>query len=327
MRYRIAPALAAAALFAAGCGYIGGPLPPLANVPAPVRDLAAVQRGARILVSFTVPSHTTEGLAIRRALELDLRIGAAAEPFHAEEWAAQATQVPPAPVVQGIARYEIPAAQWTGKEAAIGVRVIGANGKQAGWSNYALVPVVPPPDKPVDLKAENTAAGIHLAWHARGDRFRVLRRTGSESFTPVATVPRTEWTDGAAQFGAHYSYQVQTIVNLGNTKEAESDASDPVTFTPLDEFPPAPPTGLRATAAPNSIELAWDQNSEPDLAGYRIYRSAADGPFEKIAIVNEIPSYSDQHVEHGKTYRYALTAVDKSGNESARSVAAETAFP
>ena len=32
-----------------------------------------------------------------------------------------------------------------------------------------------------------------------------------------------------------------------------------------------------------------------------------------------IPSYSDHQVEHGKTYRYAVSAIDKSGNESARS--------
>lgn len=327
MRYRIAPALAAAALFAIGCGYIGGPLPPLANVPTSVKDLAAVERGSRILVSFTVPSLTTEGLAIRRAVKLDLRIGTAAEKFRAEEWAAQATKEPAAPVAGGIAHYEIPVTEWVGKEAVIGVRVIGANGKDAGWSNYAVVPVVPPPEKPADIEPVNTAAGVHLAWKARGDRFRILRRTGGESFTPVATVVQPEWTDGAAQFGITYSYEIQTIVYVGNNKEAESDFSDPVPFTPKDEFPPGAPTGLRATAAPNSIELAWDQNSEPDLAGYRIYRSAGDGPLARIATVNEIPSYSDHNVEHGKTYRYAIAAVGKSGNESAQSAAVAAAFP
>ena len=42
---RLLPALiAAAALLTTGCGYTGDPLPPLANIPARVLDLAAVQR-------------------------------------------------------------------------------------------------------------------------------------------------------------------------------------------------------------------------------------------------------------------------------------------
>jgi fibronectin type 3 domain-containing protein len=85
---------------------------------------------------------------------------------------------------------------------------------------------------------------------------------------------------------------------------------------------------LRADAAPGSIELVWDRNTEADLAGYRIYRSTGDGPFEKLAELNEIPNYSDRAVEHGKTYHYALTAFDRSTppNESARSARIEATF-
>src|SRR5450432_2444440 len=88
--------LAAAALFTAGCGYIGEPLPPLANVPARVTDLTAVQRGPRILVQFTIPDLTTEGRAIKDAVKLDLRIGSAGVPFDAGKWAAQAKSIPQA---------------------------------------------------------------------------------------------------------------------------------------------------------------------------------------------------------------------------------------
>ena len=71
--------VALAALGAAGCGYIGEPLPPLANVPARVTDLAAMQRGSRIVVSFTVPRLTTEGMPLK-APALELRIGASPTP-------------------------------------------------------------------------------------------------------------------------------------------------------------------------------------------------------------------------------------------------------
>jgi len=323
---RFVPALAAAVL-ASGCGYIGGPMPPLANVPARVADLAAVQRGSRILVNFTVPTLTTERLAIKKPVRLDLRLGPAAEPFDAGQWSAHATPSPEGRIADGIARYEIPAAPWTGKEVVIAVSVIGSNGKESGWSNFAAVPVIAPPQPPSNVKAEATAAGVGLQWSARGDRFRISRRTGTGGLTPVATVPGSEWTDPGTEFGKPYTYVVQAIYELGDHREAESDASTPVTITPIDTFAPAAPIGLRANAAPDSVELAWEQNQEPDVAGYRVYRALAGGAFEKIADVNQIPAYSDHQVEHGKTYRYALTAIDKTGNESSRSEPAEVFYP
>lgn len=54
-------ALLAAAL---GCGKQGPPLPPLRNVPAPVKDLTVVQQGSQILLSFTYPTVTPAGTAL-----------------------------------------------------------------------------------------------------------------------------------------------------------------------------------------------------------------------------------------------------------------------
>jgi hypothetical protein len=53
--------LIAAAL---GCGKQGPPLPPLRNVPAPVKDLTVVQQGSQILLSFTYPTVTPAGTAL-----------------------------------------------------------------------------------------------------------------------------------------------------------------------------------------------------------------------------------------------------------------------
>jgi hypothetical protein len=310
-----------------GCGYTGDPLPPLANIPARVNDVAAIQRGSRIMVQFTVPPRTTEGVAIKTPLKLDLRIGAAQPPFSQEVWAAHATPVPTGPVDNGVARYEIPAAEWTGKEATLAVRVLSARGKTVGWSNFVNLPVVAPPDKPAEVHAEASAEGVHLTWRARGDSFRIYRRTGGERFAPVANVPQPSWTDSGAEFGKHYVYQVQTMVKLPNNTEAESDVSEEVGITPEDRFPPAVPAGLNAATAPNSIELSWEGDTEPDLAGYHVYRATGDGPFERLGEMVTIPSYSDRAVEHGKRYRYAVSAIDKTGNESARAGPVEATLP
>ncbi len=321
---RFLPALAGLALVTTGCGYIGDPMPPLANIPAAVGDLAAVQRSARIVVQFTLPTQTTEGIAIRSPLKVDLRAGAGAgQPFSAEAWAEHAKQIPVGPIEGGHARVEILTKDWTGQEVTLGVRVAGSNGKESAWSNFVNLPVVPPPAAPASLKGEATATGVLLTWKGGPGDFRIFRRAGKEpDFSRVADVDQDHWTDPNSEFGTFYSYVVQRIVKLGSGREAESDLSNAVSFTPVDTFPPAPPAGLRAIPATGSIELSWERNSEPDLAGYRVYRAAPGGTWERLAAV-DLPGFSDRGVEKGKTYRYAVSAVDRSGNESGRS--AETA--
>ena len=88
----------------AACGYIGGPLAPLANVPARILDLAALQRGNTIVAQFTIPTTTTEHITIKEPLNLDLRIGAGVNPFNADRWAEQAKQVPSPKASSSISR-------------------------------------------------------------------------------------------------------------------------------------------------------------------------------------------------------------------------------
>lgn len=213
-----------------------------------------------------------------------------------------------------------------GKEIIFGVRIVGGNGKQSTWSNFVVVPVLPPPAKPVDVTGTATAGGVRVTWKAPGGEFRVFRKTADGDFTLAATVQKPEYLDPQAEFGKPVSYIVQTIAHH-DAKIAESELSDPVSITPADTFPPSPPAGLHASAAPMSIELTWDRNNEADLAAYRIYRSVANGAFEKLAEVTAVPTFSDRGVEAGKSYRYAVTAVDRAGNESARSAVVEVVLP
>ena len=325
---RFLPALAGLALLTTGCGYIGDPMPPLANVPAAVNDLAAIQRSARLVVQFTLPTMTTEGMAIKSPLKVDLRAAAGAvQPFSAGAWAEQAKALPVGPIEGGHARVEVLTKDWTGQEVTLGVRVAGANGKESAWSNFVNLPVVPPPATPDGLAAAATAGGVRLTWQGGPGDFRIFRRAGKEpKFAAVADVQEDHWTDPNSQFGTFYSYVVQRIVKLGSDREAESDLSDTVSLTPADTFPPAAPTGLRAISAMGSIELSWERNSEADLAGYRIYRAAPGGAWERLAAV-DLPGFSDHGVERGKTYRYAITAVDHSGNESTRSAEITSTLP
>ncbi len=319
MRSTLALALttpAAALLLATGCGYVGDTLPPLLRIPQRVDDLAAEQRGSVILVQFTVPALTTEGALLREPPTLDLRAGPGPAPWDQEAWAAQAQRLGPGPVEGGRARYQLPAAQWAGQEIVFGVRVIGANGRDAGWSNFATVAVVPPLDAPRELRAESVPAGLRLVWNAKAPLFRIFRRGPDEKvFAPAAEVAETSWVDTAAAPGSTYEYRI-VAVQKTSTGEARSEPSEVLRAVPVDRSPPAAPAGLRAVASTATIELAWERNPEPDLVGYRVYRAASEGEFQPLAETGQNPSYSDQDVQSGKPYRYAVQAIDAGGNES-----------
>ena len=288
--------------------------------------MAALQRGDRIIAHFTVPTMTTEHITIQSSLALDLRIGVWPEHASVETWAAGAKRIENAKMEGGLATYEIPAAEWAGKEVVLAARVAGANHKESAWSNYVILPVVPAPDRPSDVTATSTSAGVRLTWRANGEHFRVLRKAGDEtSYSVVASdVTQHEWTDPHVTPGTPYSYLVQTIVPLANKKEAESELTE-VKITP-EAPPPAAPTGLVAVPATSTIELTWEA-PPGDVAGYRIYRATGNGNFEKIADGNGIPTYSDHAVEHGKSYRYAVAAVNSAGREGPRSEIKEVAMP
>ena len=300
-----------ALILASGCGYVAGPVPPLANIPARVHDLAAIQRGSKILAHFSIPQLTTEGLAIQSPVTFDFRVGEGNNPFDAAVWASHARRMGQPVQQNGFASYEIPCTDWIGKEVILGVRVIGSNGKDVGWSNWDTVQVVAPPDKPANVKAEAVDSGVRLTWQARGAHFRVLRSSANPpAYEVVATLSAPEWLDAHVEFGTPYTYLVQTFEPLANGKEAQSDLSEPVRIAPEAPAPPAP-QGLRAVPTPQSIELSWD--AIPDATAYRVERAEGDGPFAQVAQVQGVPSYSDRAVRRGVAYRYRTIAVGVNG--------------
>ena len=299
---------------------MGEPLPPLLNIPETVEDLAAVQRGSKIIVQFTLPTLTTEKVVIKPPVVWDLRAGErGAGDFQIEDWAARAQPLDNATVENGRVRCEAAAASWIGKDVVLAVRITGARGRPSAWSNPVTLAVIAPPVIPTAVKAEDVPEGVRLTWSGAGPAYRVFRRApGEEGFTVAANTSAREFVDPATEYGQTYRYGVQAIAKSG-AGEVESEMSSVASIVPRDRFPPATPSGLTAVPATNSIELAWERAKDTDLAGYRIYRAAAGGEFEKIGETAETPSYSDRRIESGKQYRYAVSAFDKTGNESRRS--------
>ncbi len=83
-------------------------------------------------------------------------------------------------------------------------------------------------------------------------------------------------------------------------------------------FHPRPPAALSAQASADHIDLAWRRNTEPDIAGYRVYRgTASTGPYTLITPVLVMDTaYADTSAGSGITYYYCVTARIKAQTES-----------
>jgi fibronectin type 3 domain-containing protein len=67
---------------------------------------------------------------------------------------------------------------------------------------------------------------------------------------------------------------------------------------------------------PGTINLAWNPNKEPDLAGYRVYYGTASRKYGPGIDVGNVTSYSLTGLTKGQKYYISITAYDKSGKES-----------
>ena len=77
-----------------------------------------------------------------------------------------------------------------------------------------------------------------------------------------------------------------------------------------------------------AIDLVWAPVTDMDLAGYNVYRHEAGGPAVKLNTeVVKTPAFRDAQVIAGKTYFYAVSAIDQRGNESARSEETSESVP
>ena len=64
------------------------------------------------------------------------------------------------------------------------------------------------------------------------------------------------------------------------------------------------------------ITLAWDQNSEPDIVGYRIYYGQESRSYTNVVDVGNYTSCVIADLEDGETYYFAATAYNTDGFES-----------
>jgi hypothetical protein len=306
----------------AGCGSIGEPLYPALRIPLRVIDLAVREKGANLDFDFTIAPLTTEGVPLKDIGSVDLYVGPnSGNPFNQDEWLKSSTRVDvPTPDKPGPVHAEFPAAKFIGQEVVVAVRVTNPKGRDAGWSNFKIFQVAQPLATPADFHVAATAKGVELTWRAAmPGEFRILRKTDLQPRPSLlATATESPYVDISAEYGKTYQYSVQ-----GVRGDVESDVAGPESITPVDTFAPEVPTGLTASVGLGAVELAWTRNTESDFKEYRVLRSEEGGPFVEIVRGLDAPTYSDRTIQSGKHYRYEVSAIDQTGNESAPSAPVE----
>src|SRR5262245_20470544 len=113
--------------------------------------------------------------------------------------------------------------------------------------------------------------------------------------------------------GGDNASNVNTALSAQSAGTASPSAPSPPASS---QNPPAPQSATR------SVTLDWNPNTEPDLAGYRVYVATASGAYGGSP-VGQAPANATSFVvnglQPGVTYFFVVTAFDTSGNESVRS--------
>jgi fibronectin type 3 domain-containing protein len=84
---------------------------------------------------------------------------------------------------------------------------------------------------------------------------------------------------------------------------------------------------IASNAMAAQATLAWDPNTESDLAGYKVHYGTASGSYTVHTDVHNVTTYTVTGLTAGQTYYFAATAYDTSGNESGYSNPVSYAVP
>lgn len=202
--------------------------------------------------------------------------------------------------------------------------------KKSAPSQLQTLKTLIPPAPVQDLKVSRQGKLVTLNWSKpmiqEKDRpslpisgYHVYRRingfNGEADFRPInpETVINEFYHDLDTGADGEYEYQVSCRFE----DRIESAPSNTVKVMVQDTFPPDIPGNLVVFTAKDQIFLTWETVPDTDLACYRVYRKFSEKEeFKLLADAVTDNFYRDKQVARGKSYIYAISAVDKKGNES-----------
>ena len=320
---------------ATACGKKGDPLPPLRPIPAMVSGFAADRLGTTVTVRFAAPAANQDGStpAATQRIDLYALTMPASEPAPTVDQLVVATNVVSATQVRRDQNSEAPNAPKTGPgdsvtyTDAVGLPADGGSFVRyyaaAGWSGrrrgpvtaILSVPLGTGPAAPSAVTPVYDENSITLSWQASGAGQRFVLDRVSPGEAPVRITPEAIAVTEAVvpvQFGAEQCFVVRAVEVIGAVT-LMGEPTERACITPVDRFPPAPPSELRGFPAEVGIELTWTASRTADTAAYIVLR--AEGTRDTLQRLTATPitatQYRDQAVRSGVTYTYAVIAIDR----------------
>jgi len=340
------------------CGKKGPILPPVKKIPQKVEVFEIAQRGEKIILEWENPAAYTDGSSLSNISEIEIwlveqeresagktsggdskvtlaefeRIARPAVSIKKERFSEYQTKRGDAP---GKFRYfyELTGKDFTPKNLTFGLRVKDRKKRKSAFSDLLSVgpEIISLP--PAGIKATVFKDRIEITWNQpeknidqssppkfKGYNIYKLDEAGLVHRLNSQLVKDRKYSDKDFLLGEVCRYFLRAVVSEAPPL-SESDDSEMIEVLARDTFAPAVPSGLVSIAAEDFISISWDANLEEDLAGYRVWRKM-EGEEEYISLTPQPiqeNAFNDTNVEKNKRYYYAVTAQDKSGNESPKS--------
>lgn len=341
--------------FSAGCGKKGSLLPPLIRTPQKVEAVSLFQRGDKIYVGWKNPVTYVDGATLDAVAEVqiwvleqpkDLTISSE-DPGNAFEAKAQlAAAIERGALIAYRKKkntdaggfsypYSLAGKKIGATKFVFAVRVKDRRSHESAFSPTAEIEPKTGPLPPQSFELRLVEDKIGLVWLAPAANidksapplvagYNIYKESndGLVKLVNSSLVRELKFEDVEFEYGLPLTYFVRSSATE-TPPYLESEDSEHREIVPRDVFPPAAPTGLVPVAGRGFIALSWEANREKDFAGYKVWRRV-DGRAEETLLTPELiveNAYTDATIEKGRRYRYAISSVDRSGNESPRTEA------
>ncbi len=182
-------------VFCFGCASPGPPRPPSLHLPEPVKDLSAERVGDHVVLRWTTPSQTTDGMAIAGTMTAEVCRQAGLRPPTPAERAAACAPVRRGSVAPGPSELTdpLPSPLEAGPPVLLTYRVqiYNAAGRSAGESAAAFAAAGEVPSRVEDLRATASERGAIIEWRsgAGADAIDLLR---TDLSAPAATAAKAK---------------------------------------------------------------------------------------------------------------------------------------
>ncbi len=189
------------------------------------------------------------------------------------------------------------------------------------------------PQNPIGLSTacanQKAKLGWSLNYEADIKGYRIYRSSTSSDKTDMNLINSTDsrvvtYTDLGLTNGDTYWYRMKAEDFAGKL----SPFSAPVSVVPCesgDTFATVAPTNLALQSiGKNKIKLTWDRVTDPNMAGYHVYRDTetgieltAENKLNETLLSGKLnPTFVDENASPGVKYHYTVTTANTVGTES-----------